>query len=264
MSKEKFFTDLKSIRKAYYEKHYYEDKKSWSEIAKMLGTYPNKVKRDAKNLGIKSRDKSEAQKIALEKGRTSHPTAGKKHSDETKFKISESQGAVWDSMDESELENRSDIARKCWNKKTDEQKAEFLKKGGQAIQEAARTGSKVEKEMFEYLVSKGYRVDRHKEHILKNEKFHIDLYIRNISMAIEVDGPMHFSPVYGEEKLKKRQAADLSKNGLILSSGMVLVRVKLVKRGSQRFHRYIMNELQKIIDSVEKTFPEEGKRYFEI
>jgi hypothetical protein len=69
MSKEKFFTDLSSIRKAYYEKHYHEDKKSWSEIAKMLETYPNKVKRDAKKLGIKSRDKKKEEQSIRQKER---------------------------------------------------------------------------------------------------------------------------------------------------------------------------------------------------
>ena len=264
MNKDKFFTDLDSIRLCYYNKHYHEARKSWKEIANMLGTYPNRVRRDAKKLGVKSRNKSDAQKVALAEGRIEHPTAGKKHSQETKLKISESQGAVWDSMNESELEYRSEIGRDSWNKKTDDEKTEFFKKGGQAIQEASRTGSKVERHLFDFLTSLGYKVDRHCEFIQQNERFHIDLYIKDLSIAIEVDGPMHFEPVFGEEKLRRRQSADSIKTGLILTGGMVLIRVKLVKRESQRYLRTLCNDIFEVVELVGQAFPEEGKRYFEI
>lgn len=259
-----FFNDLDDSRLAFYNEQYHEGRKSWKEIADILNTYPNRVRRDAKKLGVESRNKSDAQKIALEEGRMEHPTAGKKHSDKTKLKISESQGAVWDSMDESELEYRSEIGKNSWNKKTDDEKAEFFKRGGQAIQEASRTGSKVERHLFDFMTSLGYKVDRHGEFIQQNEKFHIDLYIPSLRMAIEVDGPMHFEPVFGEEKLRKRQSADSIKTGLILTGGMVLVRVKLVKRESQRYLRTLCTNIKSIIDLVELEFPEEGKRYFEI
>ena len=98
MAKEQFFTDFDAVRLAYYNKHYHEDNKSWKEIADMLGTYPNRVRRDAKKLGVVSRNKSDAQKVALSEGKVCHPTAGKKQSEETKLKISESQGKIWDEM----------------------------------------------------------------------------------------------------------------------------------------------------------------------
>jgi hypothetical protein len=75
---------------------------------------------------------------------------------------------------------------------------------------------------------------------------------------------MHFKPVFGEEKLLKRQAADLSKNGLILSSGMVLLRVKLCKRESQRYFRYIIAEVAKILEKVKNGLPPKEERYIEI
>ena len=78
MAKEQFFTDFDAVRKAYYEKHYCEDKKSWREIAKMLDTNSNRVRRDAAKLGIESRSRSDAQKLALSQGRQTHPTEGKK------------------------------------------------------------------------------------------------------------------------------------------------------------------------------------------
>lgn len=259
-----FFNLSDEKRHATYKKLYKEQKLSWAAIAKELGTYSQRVRRDANKLGIESRDKSSAQKVAISKGRHEHPTKGKKRSDETKIKISESQGKVWDNLDEEEREYRSQIGIEAWNKKTASEKTEFFKKSSEAIQQASRDGSKVERYLFDCLTEAGYRVDKHKEHILQNERFHIDLYIRDCRVAIEVDGPMHFEPVYGEEKLQKRQAADLQKNGLILSAGMVLIRVKLVKRESQRYLRELKDSVMQVVQEVETKFPSKNKRYFEV
>ena len=151
-----------------------------------------------------------------------------------------------------------------WKMKSNLEKELFFKKGAQAINKASRNGSKVEQMIFEFLNDLGLVVDKHKEYSLKNDKFHIDLYVPKYKLAIEIDGPMHFKPVFGEEKLIKRQAADLSKNGLILGSGMVLLRVKLCKRESQRYYRYIISEVAKVIDKLKNKFPEKEERYIEI
>ncbi len=259
-----FFKKSEEERLTYYKESYLTKNKSWGEIAKVLETYPNKVRRDATKLGIVSRDKSQAQKTAIQQGRHEHPTAGKKQSDKTRMKISESQGKVWDSMTEEERQHRSKIGNESWNKKTEEEKAEFFRKSTKAIQEASRNGSKMERHIYEHLTKSGYRVDRHKEYMLKNDKFHIDLYIPACRLAIEVDGPMHFEPVFGEDRLKKRQAADSQKNGLILSSGMALLRVKLLKRESQRYFRQISEQIEEVIKKIETKFPSKNERYFEI
>ena len=75
---------------------------------------------------------------------------------------------------------------------------------------------------------------------------------------------MHFEPVFGEEKLQKRIAADTQKNGLILSSDMALIRVKLIKRESQRYLRTIVENVMEIINKVENKFPPKNERYFEV
>lgn len=264
MNSTDFFKKSEEERLTYYKNSYLTNNQSWGEIAKTLETYPNKVRRDATKLGIVSRDKSQAQKTAIQQGRHEHPTAGKKQSEKTKMKISESQGKVWDSMTEEERQYRSKIGNESWNKKTEEEKAEFFRRSTQAIQEASRKGSKMERHIFDHLTRLGYKVDRHKEYMLKNDKFHIDLYIPSCRLAIEVDGPMHFEPVFGEDRLKKRQAADSQKNGLILSSGMVLLRVKLLKRESQRYFRQISEQIEQVISNIETKFPSKNERYFEI
>jgi len=259
-----FFAKSNKIRFERYNKLYHDENMSWGEIAKLFDTYPNRVRRDAHKLGVKSRDKSEAQKVALSEGRQSHPTEGKKQSQATKNKISESQGQVWDTLTAEDRERRSKIGVEAWNKKTDSERADFFKRSQEAIQRASQHGSKVELFLFDNLVQNGYRVDKHKEHLLQNERFHIDLYVPSCRVAIEVDGPIHFEPLFGQEKLEKRQALDQAKNGLILSAGMALIRVRLNKRESQRYLRTIWSNVSDILNKVEDKFPPKHERYFEI
>jgi very-short-patch-repair endonuclease len=160
--------------------------------------------------------------------------------------------------------SQSRSGTESWNKKTEYEKTHFFKRSAEAMQEASKNGSKMEKYLFDFLIEEGYRVDKHKEHLLQNEKFHIDLYVRDCRAAIEIDGPMHFEPIRGEEKLQKRIAADTQKNGLILSSDMVLIRVKLIKRDSQRQFRNIASSVLNILEKVKDKFPSKNERYFEI
>lgn len=263
MSKD-FWKQNEEKQREILNQYYNKEQLSWIVIASMLDSYPNKIRRLASKLGIESRSKSQAQALALSNGRHDHPTKGTKRPEETKLKISESQGKVWDSLDEKEREERSKIGVESWKKKSKLEKELFFKKGAQAINKASRNGSKVEQMIFDFLSSQGLLVDKHKEYSLKNEKFHIDLYVPKYKLAIEIDGPMHFKPVFGEEKLIKRQAADLSKNGLILGSGMILLRVKLCKRESQRYYRYIISEITRVIDQIKTKFPDKEERYIEI
>ena len=56
---------------------YQEENLSTHHIADKFSTYPNKIRRILKKHGVQLRGKGEAQKIALEQGRTEHPTKGK-------------------------------------------------------------------------------------------------------------------------------------------------------------------------------------------
>jgi very-short-patch-repair endonuclease len=243
---------------------YNNQKMSWIQIATELNTYPNKVRREAKRLGIQSRTKSVAQKEALKGGRSLHPTEGKKLHENTKLKISESQGVVWDGLSEKERTKRSEAGKNSWNKKTEKEKQEVIRKGGDAIREASRIGSKLERFLLEALTKRNYRVQFHKEHWLKNQRLETDLFVEDLRTAIEVDGPSHFSPVWGEKNLTKSQQTDLEKTGLILGQGLVLIRIRQTKRISQRYLRKILEDLLNILDQISKEFPKENKRYIEL
>jgi hypothetical protein len=67
-------------KKKLIQKSYIEEKKSFAQIAENVGTYANKIRRDATKFNIDIRDKSEAQKNALKNGNIEHPTKGKKRS----------------------------------------------------------------------------------------------------------------------------------------------------------------------------------------
>ena len=66
-----------SEKKKLIIREYEQNHKSFQQIAKDHSTYANKVRRDAKKFQIKIRDKSEAQKNALQTGAHIHPTKGK-------------------------------------------------------------------------------------------------------------------------------------------------------------------------------------------
>ena len=116
-----------SEKKSFLKQHYEVDKKSFADIAAFAGTYANKIRRDAIKLKIKIRDKSEAQKNALNSGKSDHPTQGKKRPDKVKQKIGLSVLHSWENLDDTEIENRKNKARINWENKSDNEKADILR-----------------------------------------------------------------------------------------------------------------------------------------
>jgi very-short-patch-repair endonuclease len=249
----------KDIIKLYNSGNY-----STYELAEKFETYPNKIRRILRKNGIPLRSKSAAQKNALKKGRASHPTKGKTQSDTTRRKISDSQGRVWDDMSDEERQKRSDTGRDAWNKKSEEEKKQLIRKAQDAIRESSKIGSKMERFLLTRLTEEGFRVDFHKDHWLRNQQLQVDLFIPSLRTAIEVDGPSHFKPVWGIDNLIKNQRADRQKTGLILGSGLVMIRIKQEKKLSQRYQREVAHGLFELLNRIKDKYPEENERYFEI
>lgn len=240
-------------------KYYVEENKSFQEIAEMYNTYANKVRRDAKKAGIKIRTKSEAQKLALETGKHKHPTKGTKRSEETKEKIGISVMNSWENMSESELKRRSVMARDNWEKLSDDEKQDRFNKANQAVRETGKTGSKLEKYLHQYLIQEGYRVQRHVQNIL-NTKLHVDLFLPQDNIVIEVDGPSHFEPVWGEVALERAQRYDNKKDGLLLGKGLRIIRIKQTKDFSKSRASIISQRLEKTIQDIKTR----NENYLEI
>lgn len=234
---------------------YSKQKLSFQDIAEKYDTYPNKIRRDAKKFNIKIRDKSEAQKNALKSGKHSHPTKGKKRPENTKMKIGQSVMQSWDNLSDKELEKRKDIARYNWEQLDEHTKANMQKKANTAVRESSKVGSKLEKFLHSKLLSMGYQVQFHKEQSLVTTKLQIDLFLPTINTAIEVDGPSHFAPVWGEDALKRNKTYDKKKEGLITGKGWHLVRIKQTKDFSPTRGEMILGKLVTILEKCknEKT-----------
>jgi very-short-patch-repair endonuclease len=244
-------------------KMYNEQNKSTYEIAKDLHTYPNKIRRTLKKMGYELKDKSEAQKTALASGRSSHPTQGKKRTMDERVKISSSLVDYWNDMTEKEKARRSQIAKKNWQNMTAEQKEAMRSKGIAAIQNAATKGSKLERTLQKRLLGAGFNSRMH-EVIIPAENLEIDLYIPDLKTIIEVDGPSHFLPIWGEDKLQKQINADLRKSGTLLSKGYVVIRVKSLGQESLSKQEEIIENVITHLKTISSKFPPRSKRFIEV
>ena len=182
----------------------------------------------------------------------------------TKLKISETQGEVWDNLNKKQRAYRSEIGKKSWEKKSEEEKAAIIKRAQDSVREASKKGSKLERFLLEELTSMNFGVEFHKEHWLRNQRLQVDLFIPSHLTAIEIDGPSHFKPVWGHENLEKNKRSDREKTALILSEGLALIRIKQEKRLSQRYMRHILSRLLKQLAEIKEFYPNENERYFEI
>lgn len=231
------------------EKEYTKNLSSFAEISQLYDTYANKLRRDAIKFNIPIRNKSEAQKIALQEGRHSHPTMGKKRSEEEKKKIGLGVMESWDNMSDKELDRRKKIAKTNWEKLSPNEQKEILKKANAAVRKSSSLGSKMELYILEKLLNDGYKVDFHKEQILINTKLQIDLFLPTMDIAIEVDGPSHFEPVWGEDVLQKNKKYDNKKNGIILGRGSTLIRIKQSRDFSKSRASIIYDQLKQLLSN---------------
>ncbi len=240
------------------QKLYVKDKLSFGAIAKKLDTYSNKIRRDAGKFKIPIRDKSQAQSNALKQGVHKHPTKGKERTQEEKSKIGLGIHESWKNLTEAELKSRKKKAKESWDKLSDNKKANILNSALTAVRESSKTGSKLEKFLLERLLDSGYKVEFHKEQILSNTKLQIDIYLPELTTAIEVDGPSHFEPVWGQDTLTRNQRYDRKKTGLIIGKGMKLIRIQQQKDFTPTRAQLIFNQLHELLQSLgttkDKTF----------
>ena len=251
--------------KEYIIDQYVNQKKSTYEIAQDIGTYPNKIRRTLNTLGVDLRDRSSAQTVAIETGRHEHPTRGKKRTEAEKIAISNGMSRFWDNMEETERARRSKISKEQWASMSEEDKANLRRLAAEAVRKASKEGSKIEKFICEGLTGAGYDVIFHKKGLIPNENMEVDLFVPGIKTAIEIDGPAHFLPIWGEESLQKHIRADAQKAGMLINRGYVVLRVKnLIKNISQKRMRDILNQVIGELSKIENKFPSQSKRLIEI
>lgn len=240
-------------KKEYILKHYESLGKSFQEIASETNTYANKVRRDAIRFKIKVRDKSEAQKNALSSGKIKHPTKGQSRPDHIKQKIGSGVLKSWESISDEALKNRKLKAKHNWENKSEEEKQHMLREANLAVREASKKGSKLENFLLNRLLHNGYSVDFHKEQSILNTKLQIDLFLPKENIAIEIDGPSHFEPVWGSDALKRNKKYDDKKTGLILGKGLYLIRIKQAKDFSKTRAELMAQELMDTIKNIKNN-----------
>lgn len=246
------------------QKLYEIDNKSFKDIADLLSTYPNKIRRDAIKYKIKIKDKSAAQKNALSNGKHKHPTKGKQRTEQEKQKIGLSVLKSWDALSDSDLKKRKDKAKENWNNLSEDDKQNMNRKANEAVRLSSKTGSKLEKFILERLLKDGYKTIFHQEQTLSNTKLQIDIFIPSIDTAIEIDGPSHFEPVWGNDALNRNKKYDTKKEGLILGRGWFIIRIKQTKDFSKSRSLIIYEQLKAVLDNIKNNRTNITNRSFSI
>ena len=256
---------MKEINESFVVKQYTKNDKSTHEIAKDLNTYPNKIRRILNKHGVSLRSKAQAQSIALQSGRATHPTQGKERTDDEKLQISQKMASHWENMSPEDREKFSQGAKKRWDEMSSESQSLLRKKAAAALRKTATEGSKAEKYIYNMLQKEGYDAIIHKKRLIEGKQFEIDIFIPELGVAIEIDGPQHFMPMFGEEKLREYVKFDSIKNGLLIQKGFCVIRVKyLCSHFSQSVGRKLWDLIFAKVKQIEKKFPPKSKRIIQL
>lgn len=254
-----------SIEKEWLFTKYYDEGLSFQEIANLIDSNKQKVRRTFLKFGGTPRDKSTAQTAAITSGRAKHPTEGVKRSEETRLKISKKMETNWANLSNEELQRRSDVARENWEAMPEWKRDEIHKLAGQAVRETSKNGSKLENLIYNRLLALGYNIQYHVEDIVANMSLQVDMFVNSHRTAIEIDGPAHFLPIWGQEKLEKNMRADEEKNGLLMLSGFAIIRVKQLNDNvSLQKEHIIVERIIEELKKIELEFPTLDKRLIEI
>lgn len=243
----------------------YDDNKSLRDIAKIFNTYPNKIARELKKAGKQLRSKEEAAQASIDSGKFKPPMLGKKRTEQDKIKIGNARAKKWALMSDEDLESFKNRAKERWESQTDEERQYRQQRAGEALRRASVEGSKAEKFLYENLTKLGFHVIMHKRGLVAGEKYEVDLYLPDMLTIIEIDGPTHFLPIYGEDKLQRAIKYDAIKNGALLTRGFCIIRVKyLLKNNSKTSNVRLLNLIKDELDKIKTNFPAKENRLIEL
>ena len=168
-------------------------------------------------------------------------------------------------MSEDKKKQWKENCKKKWELMPDDDKRRMYEAAGEGIRRAAKEGSNLEKFFVSYLTDQGFDVIFHKQGVITNEKLEVDIFLPSLKTVIEIDGPSHFLPIWGEDKLKQVMSADSRKSGMLLANGYVVIRVKyLVKKLSNKRRNDLANNVLALLKEIKQDFPSAENRFIEI
>ena len=166
-------------------------------------------------------------------------------------------------MADEERQRRVEQAQAAWAKIPAADRDAMRRKGIAAVRIAAKEGSKLEKLFQKRISEAGYRAEAHKM-INPTENLEIDLYISSLKTIIEVDGPSHFLPIWGQDRLDKQINADLRKQGTLLRMGFVVNRVKTKGKESVAKTEELIATVLDHLKRIEEKRPSRSKSLIEV
>jgi very-short-patch-repair endonuclease len=216
------------INEADVRRLYHDEGLSMRNVASALKVPLATLSRFMKKHGISSRDKKQAQKNYLRDNQ--HQMAGRKHTEETRRKISQGLGEFWDSLSDEETTALKQKIGSAWKRKwegmSDVERRIMMEELSSKAKEAQGGGSRLERFIAEELRKRGYTVEERSTNYTAGKAFEIDIALPAEQIAIEVDGPTHFMAIYGEEHLAQQQARDARKDELVKSTGYSMLRIR--------------------------------------
>jgi hypothetical protein len=204
---------------------YVERGRSLNDIANEWDVYPQSVKRELLHYGIPIRPPGEAAKLAADQGRMKPPPQ-LPWTDERRIAHSAIARAQAQAKPEG-LARAREAARTRWAELSEEEREARRAEMHAEYRQTGRRGSKLEHYLHAELAARGEAVQMHAEYLAPGwPPLQVDLLLPKRLVAIEIDGPTHFEPIFGEEKLEQVRGADRTKDGALRAQGYTVVRVR--------------------------------------
>jgi hypothetical protein len=245
--------------KAYLDEKYNRDEKSVREIADLLGTHAMAIVRAMDSHGLARRDRAEAQKTALQKGRAEPPTRGPR-TEASKRAIAAGVRRAW-TDGRYDRREQSARARERWGRMTPDQQQNFSDKGMAALRTSR---SPLKRAVFESVRGACPAAEADAKRYLGGWEITLDVWLDRGKVGVDVLGPADLHPVFGPTDLRKRRERAETRRKAVLAAGGCLVVVKSRRRqlGAQA-RREAAAAVAELVERLSKVRPPVGERVVE-
>lgn len=212
---------------------HHTENKSVRALAIEAGVHPNQLRRAMIRAGIEIKSRSQSLKDAYDNGNI----VARKG-----FNISKDHKAAISKANKGKVFGlRNTTNNFILNPKL---KQAIRDKSASKNREAAKKGSKFERNLIDSLRALGYNVEG--QYVLGD--YRIDLYLAAYNLAIEIDGISHREPIYGPDKLENSKIKDKEKDEAMKQKGMSIVRILDNQRGVSQYNVRVVSEF--IVETI--------------